>query len=177
MVLTDLHCLCASTDRTEKHHNKVLRQIRYFPQEASQETESGSYPLHELLKNGRPTLDTVTSLVEAYPDAVNMEETMLGYYPLHIACRYGCDPKIVAYLLECNPECAHVRSRRFLLCCLQGWWMIGRGESLAGYKPPDLAERCLPPDHPNREAILKLFLGYQHYGDGDDQNLVKSRER
>eukprot|EP00978_Attheya_sp_CCMP212_P000001 scaffold9_cov58-Attheya_sp.AAC.1 len=89
MAWTELHDLCASPDSTPQHFVRLRLHIAWHPHEASEEYDDGSLPLHYLLRNN-PPLEIVQDLVEAYPEAVFMAETMKGYYPLHVACRYGC---------------------------------------------------------------------------------------
>lgn len=158
MVWTDLHTLCASTDRTEKHRQILLKYLLQYPEEARAEAEDGSYPLHCLLKNDT-SMEVVAAVVQAYPEACCMAETIQGYYPLHIACRHGCSPDVVEYIIKCGPCISKRRSRRFFLCCIEEWILLCRGRSLAGWTPVELARR-LPVDHPQRQGILELLESY-----------------
>lgn len=53
----------------------------------------------------RPPLDVVKLLYKAYPKAIS-EIDCKGRYPIHIACKHGCDSDIINFLVNKNPTAA-----------------------------------------------------------------------
>lgn len=56
----------------------------------------------------RPPLDVVKLLYRIYPQAL-FERDCKQRYVLHIACKHGCSPFVIEYLLKKNPEAAKAR--------------------------------------------------------------------
>jgi hypothetical protein len=159
MVWTDLHELCASPDHTKRHQELLLAYLRLHPEEASEEYDDGTLPLHHLLQND-PPLKLVTKLVEAYPESVFVDETIKGYYPLHVACRHGCSVPVVDYLINRNPQALYKKSRRFFICCIEEIILLCLGRGLEGWSCEDMV-KALPEGNPNRQPLLELL--HSHY--------------
>jgi hypothetical protein len=156
MVYTDLHHLCAQTDRTDAHWRKLLRYLQSHRREASEELDDGKLPLHFVLANRAVPLPVVVALVEAYPEAVYCRESAKGYLPLHSAIRSGCDVDVVAYLIKLYPGALRCRTRRNFICCIEEYILLFRGKALTGMSCLDLA-KLLPKDHPNRTGLIQLL--------------------
>jgi ankyrin repeat protein len=151
MVWTLLHALCAEQYHTTKHLEDILQRLQDHPEEARQENEDSTLPLHHLLKND-PPVHVVSKLVEAYPEAV-FEENDMGYMPLHVACRYGCNVEAVTYLICRNPQAVERRARgSFDIMNLAQHFRYG----LDVVTCEDMI-KALPEDHPNRAALLDLI--------------------
>lgn len=53
----------------------------------------------------RPPLSVVKSIYKSHSKAI-FQKDCKGRYPLHIACKHGCTPDVVNYLLEKYPQAA-----------------------------------------------------------------------
>lgn len=164
MVLTDLHCLCASGDQTDTHYQKILKHIQAHPQEARQEQEDGKFALHYALENRAP-LPIVASLVQAYPEALYCRETRRGQFPLHAAISSGCSADVVEYLIRQNPVPLSRRVHRDFLCCFEEYVLLCRGRTLKGGTCLELANH---PKNPNREALVELLTQTDHANHSKD---------
>lgn len=159
MVWTELHELCAEPYHTKRHYQEILDRLdtEEGKEEASQDLQDGTLPLHHLLKND-PPINVVRKLVEAYPEAVYEDESEWNYLPLHIACRYGCNTEVVEYLIHQNPQALKKWARgdfvcsptRIILC-------LCYGRDVANCE--DLV-KMLPEGHPNRAADLAVLRYY-----------------
>jgi ankyrin repeat protein len=159
MVANSLHDLCLMNSHSEKHNNHILKHIALHPEEASEECDEGSLPLHYLLRN-QPPLHVVEALVDAYPEAVFCSETINHYLPLHVACRHGCDPDVVDFLIQLNPDALNRKTQNAFFCSLEQLLLLCLLHSLLkGSTCTELVEK-LPKDHPNREALLELLDKY-----------------
>ena len=154
MVWTDLHTLSASPDHSRRHQELFLLYLARHPHEASEEHDDGTLPLHLLLQND-PPLKLVTKLVEAYPEAVFCDETIKGYYPLHVACRSGCSVPVVDYLIQRNPKVLHKRSQRFFICCFEEIFLLCMGHTLQGWTCEDMV-KALPRRSPESRSITQV---------------------
>lgn len=151
MVWTELHALCAEQYHTKEHLDDILKRLELHPEEARQEHEDGTLPLHHLLKND-PPIHVVSKLVDIYPEAL-FEENDKGYMPLHMACRYGCNVEVVTYLIHRNPQAVERRAKgSFDITHLAQHFRYG----LDVVTCEDMV-KALPEDHVNRAALLELI--------------------
>jgi len=70
-------------------------------------------PLHSLLchAGSRTSLEVVKGILIANPSVVDISDDD-QYLPIHHACENGCEPSIVAAILEMNPSAAYAMTRR-----------------------------------------------------------------
>jgi hypothetical protein len=160
MVAKELHNLCASSSRTVTHYGKLLQRLETHPHEAAEECDDGRLPLHLLLQ-WTPSLALVQTLLTAYPEAAYCYESGNRNFPLQIACRAGCAPDVVTYLVTSNPRALAYTTRNSYLCCLhqlcfQSIFTSLRKNRRGGLSCLDLVER-LPLDHPHRASLIVVL--------------------
>jgi ankyrin repeat protein len=102
-LLVDIH---------EEYQNQcrssiILRYIDQYPESLARVDDSGSLPLHLLLRNKAASIDTVLMVMEKYPAAVQ-HQTIHGFLPLHIECRNKCRLSLVSKLIDLYPEALSV---------------------------------------------------------------------
>ena len=102
---------------------RLIIYLLLHKDEAGQETDDGTLPLHLILRRSLP-LRVVSALLDAYPEAMYCDETMLGYLPLHVACRSGCDVDVVQLLIESNPGALKHRTTRNFICCIHAYVLL-----------------------------------------------------
>lgn len=159
MVWTELHDICAEPYHTKRHYQEILNRLATpeGKEEARQDLQDGTLPLHLILKNN-PPLYIVEKLVEAYPEAVFEYDLEWKYLPLHVACRFGCSTDVVEYLISQNPEALEKWARGEFVCNPTRITLcLCYGRDLANCE--DLVS-MLPEDHPNRAANLELIRYY-----------------
>lgn len=163
MVATYLHDLCSQNSRSEHHKDHVLDYLSLHREEAREECDDGRLPLHFLLQN-RPSLELVSVLIEAYPESVYCYETVNFNFPLHIACRSGCDVDVVEYLILRNPSALKYKTHNAYFCCIEKliFPLMLRSSLLSSYSCMDLVKK-LPEDDPNRAPLLEVLN--KHCGD------------
>ena len=159
MVWTELHEICAEPYHTKRHYQEILNRLETTEgkEEAREDLQDGTLPLHVLLKND-PPLHVVENLVEAYPEAVYEYDSEWNYLPLHVACRYGCNSQVVEYLIHQNPQALNKWARGDFVCSPTRITLsLCYGRDLANCE--DLV-KMLPESHPNRDANLALIREY-----------------
>lgn len=87
----------------------ALAEIEFHPHEAKVwesrpgffdgEHESTLLPLHIACSLHTP-LHVVRAIVEAYPEALRMNESAFKRLPLHVACQFGERPDVIRYLVQ-----------------------------------------------------------------------------
>jgi hypothetical protein len=68
----------------------------------------GCTAIHSILHYAfqfQPPFEVVKLLYKAYPNAVSEIECK-ERYPIHIACKHGCDPNVITFLIKNNPDAA-----------------------------------------------------------------------
>lgn len=160
MAWTELHEICAEPYRTQSHYREIVNRLEtpQGKQEACQDLQDGTLPLHLLLKND-PPLHVVKKLVEAYPEAVFEYDSEWNYLPLHVACRYGCNTEVIEYLIHQNPDAleAWARGDTFLCSPIRITLCLCYGRDVADCQ--DLL-KMLPDSHPHKAADLALIRNY-----------------
>mmetsp|Transcript_21548 Transcript_21548/g.43207 ORF Transcript_21548/g.43207 Transcript_21548/m.43207 type:complete len:247 (-) Transcript_21548:62-802(-) len=87
----------------------ALAEIECHPREAKHwefragffdgEHESSVLPLHVACSLHTP-LHVVKAIVEAYPEALRMNESAFKRLPIHVACQFAERPEVIKYLVE-----------------------------------------------------------------------------
>jgi len=116
----------------------VLELCRKDPEAAGYVGGGGWTALHHACNRRCPRPEVVEALLEAYPDAILMEDMKQGWLPLHLACRFKAPKEVVRLLLHRFPK--------------QGGWSVRKTDN-QGRTPLFYAIRYDAPP-----GVVKLLL-------------------
>lgn len=87
--------------------------IQWYPEALRKQDDNGFLPIHRALiaGAGQPTVKLLRLLLNEAPETI-LETTPAGALPLHLACSRFESADMVAYLVECFPDCIQHRDNQ-----------------------------------------------------------------
>ena len=83
----------------------MIQDVNQRYQARVKNENNGWYPLHEVISL-KPSVEVMSDIYLAYPEALHSKSDHLGRNVLHIACEYGADEDVIGHILMQSMELA-----------------------------------------------------------------------